>query len=856
MFFLQWNFMFYKKGHLHVRSNISKAEKGAIESLRLNKQFVVKPADKGGAVVVMDRQYYVNEIRSQLNDSDTYLRITHDPTSDITKEILTLSHRFCSLGVIDNKLGEFLINPYPICPVLYTLPKIHKNLTCPPGRPIVASTGSLLSPLAMVLEKILTPLLGHIPSFLRDTTHFLSAIRGLSIAPEDCYLVTLDVNSLYTNINNNNGIKAVETFLNDTTGFHPDLKAFCCALLTLILTKNFFLFEDEFFIQLNGTAMGSNVAPPYANIFMVDFESKFIYTHVLFQQFCPLWKRYIDDIFMIWCGDLDSLLSLYQSINTSVDKLTFTMQHDQKSISFLDTLVTINEDRTLSTDLFVKSTDKNSLLYFTSCHPHHIKRSLPRSQYSRINRIVSDPSRRTVRLNEMASKFRARGYPESFLDFPLDSSSSTKSQSRVNRMAFVNTYHPFMPIFHGLIHKHWSLLGLSYPTIPEFQVAPLMCHKKPPNLRNLLVAADIGSSKLVARQTFLATTRKGTFPCLHCLQCSNITRGDTFTHPRSAQRYNPYCLYSMRQRLYPLHLSTLGMYMRSWASYFSLSMVDFHYLSLITLSLIAWSFSYIQVLRSYQSCDRTPHKRRNYNGLFGWKMAAGKPVMPSALLAVDTGPRCLHSPATGILRKGPCSGALPTAAASSDHCRNLPALAVSVGQPEKQSGDVIALLSGCPVLTARPEKQSAEDRQRKLPDVYPGYWGPRDRWSLESCLCDSSPATKQRRCSDPDRCRYRCSVAMCDDLSRFVLRVPLRDFTPTIDAAYAAICSINSNVKNNKIIIYSPSDVPISSALQAAVRFQRCCATRTFVTSRSCDRDVTAGPGRIANLRPDGRVQR
>ncbi|CAJ0966684.1 unnamed protein product [Ranitomeya imitator] len=82
----------------------------------------------------------------------------------------------------------------------------------------------------------------------------------------------------------------------------------------------------------------------------------------------------------------------------------------------------------------------------------------------------------------------------------------------------------------------------------------------------------------------------------------------------------------------------------------------------------------------------------------------------------------------------------------------------------KQSGDVTALLSGCPALTARPEKQSAEDRQQKLPDVYPGYRGPRDRWSLESCLCDSSPATKQRRCSDPDRCRYRCSVAMCDGL--------------------------------------------------------------------------------------------
>ncbi|CAJ0921237.1 unnamed protein product [Ranitomeya imitator] len=94
-----------------------------------------------------------------------------------------------------------------------------------------------------------------------------------------------------------------------------------------------------------------------------------------------------------------------------------------------------------------------------------------------------------------------------------------------------------MPMFHGLIRKHWSLLGLSYPSVPEFQVAPLMCHKKPSNLRNLLVSADVGSSKMVTRQTFLATARTGTFPCLHCRQCSNIIRGDTFTHPRSGKRF-------------------------------------------------------------------------------------------------------------------------------------------------------------------------------------------------------------------------------------------------------------------------------------------------------------------------------
>ncbi|CAJ0967736.1 unnamed protein product, partial [Ranitomeya imitator] len=424
----------------------------------------------------------------------------NDPTFSIAKEIRTMSHPFSTLGVIDHKLGEFLINIHPICPVLYTLPKMHKNLISPPGRPIVASTGSLLSPLARVLEKILSPFMCHIPSFLRDTSHFLTCIRDLRT-----------MSSLFN-------------------------------------------------------AMGSNVTPPYANIFMAEFESTFVYTHPLFQQYCLLWKRYIDDIFLIWKGDIESLMSFYHTTNQRFVKLTFTIQHDQRSIPFLDTLVVINDDRVLSTDLYVKPTDKNCLLFFTSCHPRHIKRSLPKLQFQRINRIVSDPSQRTLRLNDMASKFHDRGYPDTLLDCSMDTSSSNTSRSDIRRIAFVNTYHPFMQLFNKIIHRHWPSLGLSYPDIPEFLhfknltctskhrlsvlrlteflVPPLMCHKKPPSLRNLLVSADIGSSKTEMRQTVLTSARKGTFPCLHCLQCSNITRGDTFTHPRSGKQFPIHSFYS------------------------------------------------------------------------------------------------------------------------------------------------------------------------------------------------------------------------------------------------------------------------------------------------------------------------
>ncbi|CAJ0917622.1 unnamed protein product [Ranitomeya imitator] len=132
-----------------------------------------------------------------------------------------------------------------LIPVFYVLPKIHKNLEKPPGRPIVTSTDSILSPLSILLEKVLTPLIKRTPAFLLDTGAFLEIIHGLGKLPEDTLLVTLDVNNLYTSIQHAKGIKAIEQLLNDS---HMDSRviSFLLDLLHLVLTENFFIFENTF----------------------------------------------------------------------------------------------------------------------------------------------------------------------------------------------------------------------------------------------------------------------------------------------------------------------------------------------------------------------------------------------------------------------------------------------------------------------------------------------------------------------------------------------------------------------------------------------------------------------------------
>ena len=42
----------------------------------------------------------------------------------------------------------------------------------------------------------------------------------------------------------------------------------------------YFEFNDEFFLQIGGTAMGTAVAPNYANLFMDRFETNALDTYI------------------------------------------------------------------------------------------------------------------------------------------------------------------------------------------------------------------------------------------------------------------------------------------------------------------------------------------------------------------------------------------------------------------------------------------------------------------------------------------------------------------------------------------------------------------------------------------------
>lgn len=95
------------------------------------------------------------------------------------------------------------------------MPNIHKNQSNPPGRPIISGIESLFSRLGAYLDGFLQPLVSEGKSYLKDSRQLIKELIDFKVEQED--LLTIDVDSLYTNIRQDDGLSSVEWALHKQT---------------------------------------------------------------------------------------------------------------------------------------------------------------------------------------------------------------------------------------------------------------------------------------------------------------------------------------------------------------------------------------------------------------------------------------------------------------------------------------------------------------------------------------------------------------------------------------------------------------------------------------------------------------
>ncbi|KAG7463118.1 hypothetical protein JOB18_046451, partial [Solea senegalensis] len=111
--------------------------------------------------------------------------------------------------------------------------------------------------------------------------------------PHQAHLFTIDISNLYININTTLGLQVISTiFKKHPDKDRPDQEIL--QLLELCINNNDFLFNNKFYLQVHGTAMGQRFAPSYAHLYMSEWEREALAK-------CPLqpivYLRFLDDIF-------------------------------------------------------------------------------------------------------------------------------------------------------------------------------------------------------------------------------------------------------------------------------------------------------------------------------------------------------------------------------------------------------------------------------------------------------------------------------------------------------------------------------------------------------------------------------
>ncbi|XP_075448371.1 calcium uptake protein 2, mitochondrial isoform X1 [Ascaphus truei] len=537
-------------------SNLTKEETITMLDIKNNFDLIVRQADKGGAIVLQDRVDYICEAHRLLHDSVSYTTLDEDPVMGYQIEFQNLLREALSKGIITNLEEKFLFTKHPRTPIFYHLPKLHKDKVNPPGRPIISGVGSMTSNLSQYIDYYLQPYVINLKSYIRDTLHVIDSTSDI-IWKDTFHWITCDVSSLYTCIDHTKGIQAINHFFELDTNLHPSQKTFLLACIQFILSHNYFLFEDTYYLQICGTAMGTRFAPSYANLYMGLWERTHVWENASLRGGLVYYGRFIDDIIFIWDGDRDILEEILSSFNINEMGLKFTHTVHPSTIVFLDLELFIGTENQIQTRTHFKSVSANSYLHYGSNHYKKWLNNVPKSQFYRIRRNCSEDSDFASQGKDLSNKFLEKGYDASVVNKAFQDAglikretllekSKNKSESLCisrkkeyksnNAPKFITQFNQSAHQIRNILNCHWKIIR-NDPVIghlvPEY--APTV-FRKARSIKTILAPSKLKTKKITNQNMAL---REGNVSCGRgrCLTCKHLTKSNKFTSHSNGTSY-------------------------------------------------------------------------------------------------------------------------------------------------------------------------------------------------------------------------------------------------------------------------------------------------------------------------------
>jgi hypothetical protein len=333
---------------------------------------------------------YNRKMNEHLSQSGSYRKLNCNPIKKIIRQVKNAINS----SNLDERTKKRLTPNNEITQRIYGLPKIHKEDI--PLRPIVNTIGSPTYELAKHVAKILSPLVGHTDSFIKDSNEFIKIIKNEKVRPQDT-LISFDVVSLFTKIPLDEAIQIIKEVTDPET----------TNLAKVYLRSTFFSYQGEFYEQTSGVAMGSPLSPIVANLFMENFEKRALDSFPL----KPLrWKRFVDDTNVLWPHGKEELHNFFQHLNNISEEIKFTMELEENdSIPFLDVLIKRKSNGDLGHAVYRKKTHTENYLHANSHHHPNQKLGVLKTLATRAIRI-SDEAHLDKETDHLTKTFKNIGY--------------------------------------------------------------------------------------------------------------------------------------------------------------------------------------------------------------------------------------------------------------------------------------------------------------------------------------------------------------------------------------------------------------------------------------------------------------
>ncbi|XP_044765559.1 uncharacterized protein LOC123321847 [Coccinella septempunctata] len=198
--------------------------------------------------------------------------------------------------------------------------------------------------------------------------------------PDKNYIIaSFDIVNLYTNIPVDESLIVLKEYLEEYINSDDVLNLDntdvenISKLCEVITEQNFFIFDNTIYLMKDGLPMGLPSSGLIADAYVDKAEKQIM--QLQNSDKIILWRRYVDDIFVIWSGTEQELSEFFDLMNSKF-KIKFSLEKSVSNcINFLDLTISLEEGNIFSYNIYRKPTQTDLIIPHDSYHAPSAKKA-------------------------------------------------------------------------------------------------------------------------------------------------------------------------------------------------------------------------------------------------------------------------------------------------------------------------------------------------------------------------------------------------------------------------------------------------------------------------------------------------